>query len=38
MIPAPTPKLELYDLGNESDNTYKNLVLNEMIFIRKHRK
>ena len=37
MIPVPTSELELYDLENESDSTYKDLVHNEMIFIRKHR-
>ena len=35
MIPVPTSELELYDLENESDSTYKDLVHNEMIFIRK---
>ena len=30
-------RLELYDLENESDSTYKDLVHNEMIFIRKQR-
>ena len=37
MIPVPASELELYDLENESDSTYKDLVHNEMIFIRKHR-
>ena len=37
MIPVPKSELELYDLGNESDGTYKDLVQNEMIFIRKNR-
>lgn len=37
MIPVPTSELELYDLENESDSTYKDLVHNEIIFIRKHR-
>ena len=37
MIPVPTSELELYDLENESDSTYKDLVHNEMIFIRKQR-
>lgn len=37
MIPVPTSELELYDLENETDSTYKDLVRNEMIFIRKHR-
>ena len=38
MIPVPESELELYDLENESDDTYKDLVQNEMIFIRKSRK
>ena len=37
MIPVPESELELYDLGNETDSTYKDLVQNEMIFIRKNR-
>ena len=37
MIPVPESELELYDLENESDDTYKDLVQNEMIFIRKNR-
>ena len=37
MIPVPESELELYDLENESDGTYKDLVQNEMIFIRKNR-
>ena len=37
MIPVSASELELYDLENESDSTYKDLVHNEMIFIRKHR-
>lgn len=37
MIPVPASELELYDLENESDSTYKDLVHNEMIFIRKQR-
>jgi len=37
MIPVPESELELYDLENESDDTYKDLVQNEMIFIRKSR-
>ena len=35
--PVPASELELYDFENESDSTYKDLVHNEMIFIRKHR-
>lgn len=37
MIPVPESELELYDLENEVDDTYKDLVQNEMIFIRKNR-
>lgn len=37
MIPVPESELELYDLENESDDTYKDLVQNEIIFIRKSR-
>ena len=37
MIPVPESELELYDLENESDDTYKDLVQNEIIFIRKNR-
>ena len=37
MIPVPTSELELYDMENECDSTYKDLVQNEMIFIRKNR-
>ena len=37
MIPVPASELELYDLENEEDSNYKDLVQNEMIFIRKNR-
>lgn len=37
MIPVPESELELYDLENESDDRYKDLVQQEMIFIRKSR-
>ena len=37
MIPVPESELELYDLENEENGTYKDLVQNEMIFIRKNR-
>ena len=37
MIPVPASELVLYDLENESESTYKDLVQNEMIFIRKNR-
>ena len=35
MIPVPEKELEFYDVDNESDETYKDLVRNELIFIRK---
>lgn len=37
MIPVPENELELFDLDNENDLEYKDLVQNEVIFIRKHR-
>lgn len=37
MIPVPASELEVYDMKNEADSTYKDLVQNEMIFIRKNR-
>ena len=37
MIPVPESELELYDMDNETDSTYKDLIQNEMIFIRKNR-
>lgn len=37
MISVPESELELYDLENESDNAYKDLVQDKMIFIRKSR-
>ncbi|MBQ6996284.1 MAG: type III toxin-antitoxin system ToxN/AbiQ family toxin [Lachnospiraceae bacterium] len=37
MIPVPETELKLYDLENETDSTYKDLIQNEMIFIRKNR-
>lgn len=37
MIPVPESELQLYDMDNEADSTYKDLVQNEMIFIRKNR-
>ena len=37
MIPVPDTELELYDTDNEADSAYKDLVENEMIFIRKNR-
>ncbi len=37
MIPVPDSELELYDLDNEPDSTYKDLVQGEMIFIRKNQ-
>ena len=37
MIPVPASELELYALDDESDEAYKDLVQNEMIFIRKNQ-
>ena len=37
MIPVPASELQLYDMDNETDTTYKDLVQNEIIFIRKNR-
>ena len=37
MIPVPEQELKLFDLYNEMDSEYKDLVQNEMIFIRKNR-
>lgn len=37
MIPVPESELELFDLDNEEDETYRDLVQNEVIFIRKNR-
>lgn len=37
MIPVPESELQLYNMENETDSTYKDLVQNEMIFIRKNR-
>ena len=37
MIPVPSSELELYDVDNEEDSKYKELVQNEIIFIRKQK-
>ena len=37
MIPVPQSELQLYDIENEPDCTYKDLVQNEIIFIRKNQ-
>ena len=37
MIPVPPSELQLYDIESEPDDTYKDLVQNEMIFIRKNQ-
>ena len=37
MIPVPASELELYALDDEPDETYKDLVQNEIIFIRKNQ-
>lgn len=36
MIPVPDDALELYDINAETDQNYKDLVLEEMIYIRKN--
>ena len=37
MIPVPESELTLYDVDSEADSKYKDLILNEIIFIRKNR-
>lgn len=37
MIPAPESELKLYDVAGERDHAYRNLVQNQIIFIRKNR-
>ncbi len=37
MIPVPEYELELFDLDNEPDSEYKDLVQNEIVFIRKNK-
>lgn len=37
MVPVPESELELYDLENEQDEAYKDLVQKEIVFIRKNR-
>lgn len=37
MVPVPESELELYDLENEQDKAYKDLVQKEIVFIRKNR-
>lgn len=37
MIPVPESELILYDLDNEKDTEYKDLVQNEIIFIRRNK-
>ena len=36
MIPVPDSEIELYDVEGELDKKYKNLILEELIFIRKN--
>ena len=36
MIPVPDDAITLYDVNNESDQAYKDLVNEEIIYIRKH--
>lgn len=38
MIPVPQSELLLYDMEHEQDSAYKDLVQNEIIFIRKNQK
>ena len=38
MIPVPDVAIELYDVDNEPDRAYKDLVNEEIIYIRKHEK
>ena len=38
MIPVPDAEIELYDVDNEPDRAYKDLVNEEIIYIRKHEK
>lgn len=37
MIPVPESELILYDLDNEKDTEYKDLVQNEIIFVRRNK-
>lgn len=37
MIPVPDNELELYNIGEEADGAYKDLIENEIIFIRKNK-
>ena len=37
MIPVPETELELYDMEHETDLAYKDLVQNEIIFIRRNK-
>lgn len=37
MIPVPEIELELYDIDSETDLSYRDLVQDEIIFIRKHK-
>ena len=38
MIPVPDDAIELYDANSETDQAYKDLVNEEIIYIRKHEK
>lgn len=38
MIPVPDDAVKLYDVTNETDQAYKDLVNEEIIYIRKHEK
>ncbi|MBR1629327.1 MAG: type III toxin-antitoxin system ToxN/AbiQ family toxin [Lachnospiraceae bacterium] len=36
MIPVPEGELELYDVDGEADENYRNLVQEEIVYVRKH--
>ena len=38
MIPVPDEAIELYDVDSETDQAYKDLVTEDIIYIRKHEK
>ena len=38
MIPVPEEALALHDVDNEPDQAYKDLVQEEIVYIRKHEK
>lgn len=38
MVPVPDEAIQLYDVNNEPDQAYKDLVNEEIVYIRKHEK